>query len=334
MDNNDNKRQLIQLLCTYHISEKVELVSYLDCMAGHDEADITLISCMLHAVREGAHRVRIQCDDTGIFVVLVYWSWKANVEADVRFEKWDGAVLSINDTVVSLGAKCKGILATHVLCGCDTTSFPCARGKTMSLNVLMDNGFEDELDATFDEEEVTHDQIMEIGSTLFLALYAQKPSPTVNAARYAIFRKSKKAPPLKNLPPTDCNALIHFLRVHGQCGKTRPSYCRHMCACGWEVKDGVPMPAVYPAPIVPPKLLDVVRCQCGTHTLKTCTTSRYSCRRAGLPCTSYCACAGEERCENSHTHRQHGEDEDEEDSAHLDQQHDETEEVDDGELGA
>ena len=33
MGNNDNKRQLIQLLCIFHISEKVELVSYLDCMA-------------------------------------------------------------------------------------------------------------------------------------------------------------------------------------------------------------------------------------------------------------------------------------------------------------
>ena len=119
MGNNDNKRQLIQLLCPFHICEKVELVSYLNCMARHDEADITLISYMIHAVREGAHRVRIQCDDTGVFVLLVYWSWKANVEADVRFEKWDGAVLSINDTVISLGAKCKGILATHALCGCD-----------------------------------------------------------------------------------------------------------------------------------------------------------------------------------------------------------------------
>ena len=203
MGNNDKKRQLIQLLCTFHISEKVELVSYLDCMARHDEVDITLISYMLHAVREGADRVMIQCDDTGVFVLLVYWSWEANVEADVRIEKWDGAVLSINDTLISLGAKCKGILATHALCGCVATSFTCGRGKIMSLNVLMDNGFEDELDATFGEEEVTHDQIMEIGGKFFMALYAQKQSPTLNAARYAIFRHIKKAPPLKNLPPTD-----------------------------------------------------------------------------------------------------------------------------------
>ena len=33
MCNIDNKGQLIQLLCTFHISDKVELVSYLDCMS-------------------------------------------------------------------------------------------------------------------------------------------------------------------------------------------------------------------------------------------------------------------------------------------------------------
>ena len=52
MGNNDNKRQLIQLLCPFHICEKLELVSYLDCMARHDEADITLISYMCSMLSE------------------------------------------------------------------------------------------------------------------------------------------------------------------------------------------------------------------------------------------------------------------------------------------
>ena len=127
--------------------------------------------------------------------------------------------------------------------------------------------------------------------------------------------------------------------MHGQCqlwkrADTSDPPTVDICACGWEMKDGVPMPAGYPAPIAPPKVLDVVSCQYGTQTLKTCATGRCSCRRAGLPCISYCPCDGGERCENSHTHRQHGKYEDEEDSALLDQQHDETEEVDVGELGA
>ena len=51
----------------------------------------------------------------------------------------------------------------------------------MALNVLMENGFEDELDATFGDEEVTYDQLMQIGRKFFLAVYAQKHSLTLNA---------------------------------------------------------------------------------------------------------------------------------------------------------
>ena len=69
----------------------------------------------------------------------------------------------------------------------------------MSLNVLMDNGFEDELDATFGDPRVQRPDNGD-WQQIISALFAQKQSPTLNAARYAIFSKSKKAPPLKNLP--------------------------------------------------------------------------------------------------------------------------------------
>ena len=59
MGSNDNNSQLIQLLCTFNISKKVELVCCQDCMERHDKADIMLTNHILHAVREGTHRVRI-----------------------------------------------------------------------------------------------------------------------------------------------------------------------------------------------------------------------------------------------------------------------------------
>ena len=59
MGNNENNSQLIQLLCTFNISEKVEPVCCQDCIARHVEADIMLSSYMLYAVKEGTHRVRI-----------------------------------------------------------------------------------------------------------------------------------------------------------------------------------------------------------------------------------------------------------------------------------
>ena len=59
MGNNENNSQVMQLLCTFNISEKVEPVCCQDCMVRQDKADIMLTNQILHAVREGSHRVRI-----------------------------------------------------------------------------------------------------------------------------------------------------------------------------------------------------------------------------------------------------------------------------------
>ena len=61
----------------------------------------------------------------------------------------------------------------------------------MVLNVLMKNDFEDELDEVFGEAGVTQDQLMTAALKFFSA---QKKSPTLNAARYAIFRMHKNPP--------------------------------------------------------------------------------------------------------------------------------------------
>ena len=64
---NENNSQVIQLPNTFNISEKVEPVCCQDCMVRHDKADI-MLSYMIHAVREGTHRVRIPHEDTYVFV--------------------------------------------------------------------------------------------------------------------------------------------------------------------------------------------------------------------------------------------------------------------------
>ena len=69
---------------------------------------------------------------------------------------------------------------------------------------------------------------------------------------------------------------------------------------GWEMKDGIPMPAVADVPVAPRTLLDVVNCQYkGTD--RACTSGACSCRKVGLPCTSYCCCEGGEACVNKYT---------------------------------
>ena len=103
MGNNENKRQLIHLLCTFNIGERVELESRQDCMVTHDEADISLMSYMLHTLGQGAHRVQILCDDTDVFVLIVYWCWKSHIKAEIQFQKRDNTTLRVNDTVSLVG---------------------------------------------------------------------------------------------------------------------------------------------------------------------------------------------------------------------------------------
>ena len=84
---------------------------------------------MLDAVRHGASTVHILSDDTDVFVIMVYWCWKAGITTNLQMEKWNGTVLSINTTAKNLGDHCCSILAMHALSGCDTTSYSDGKGK-------------------------------------------------------------------------------------------------------------------------------------------------------------------------------------------------------------
>jgi len=107
MKNKNNKRQLSRLLCTHNLGNNIELVNQANSIVRHDEADISLISYMLHVVSAEARTVRILSDDTDVFVLLVCWCWKSGISHNVQMEKWEGSVLDINATVTKLGEKCR-----------------------------------------------------------------------------------------------------------------------------------------------------------------------------------------------------------------------------------
>ncbi len=96
----------------------MQLVNKLDCLVTHEEADITLCSYMLKAVASSAETVRIVCDDTDVFVLLVYWTWKKTIRKNIQMEK------CIRATVDKLGDKCGQLAGMHALSGCDTVSYP------------------------------------------------------------------------------------------------------------------------------------------------------------------------------------------------------------------
>ena len=87
MRNKHNKLQLSKVLSTYNFGEDVSVESRSDGIFAHDEADITMISYLLMAAKSGTEVVRALSDDTDVFVLLVYWVYRHQIQATVQMER-------------------------------------------------------------------------------------------------------------------------------------------------------------------------------------------------------------------------------------------------------
>ncbi len=144
MKNKHNKRGLTRLLGTFNLGSGVSVESRDDGVFLHDEADITIISYVFQAADEGRRVVRVLSDDTDIFVLLVYWTWRYGLreEITVQMEKWNGVVLYINATCANFGdTMCSQLLGAHAITGCDTVSYPFGKGKATVLKTLKAGHF-------------------------------------------------------------------------------------------------------------------------------------------------------------------------------------------------
>ena len=137
----NNKRRLACVLGTFDVEEDVTMDSPDNSAYGHDEADITMISYVLESANNGKGVIRVLSDDTDVFVLLVYWVHRADLQCKVQMERWDGTILDINATSAHLGSKCLQLLGMHALSGCDTTSYPYGKGKISALNTLLSGDF-------------------------------------------------------------------------------------------------------------------------------------------------------------------------------------------------
>ena len=107
LKNKHNKRQLSRVLSTFDMGAAVIIDTQDTGALGHEEADVTIISYVLQAVGEGKNVVRVFCDDTDVFVLLVFWMWRNQLvdTCQMQIERWDGTVPDINQTCIKLGSK-------------------------------------------------------------------------------------------------------------------------------------------------------------------------------------------------------------------------------------
>lgn len=304
----NNKRRLASVLCTFNVGDNVMMESQEDGVFGHDEADITMISYVLEAANYGKGVIRVLSDDTDVFVLLVYWVYRADLQCKVQMERWDGTVLDINATCADLGPKCLQLLGMHVLSGCDTTSYPYGKGKITALNTLLAGDFPGLADV-LGEVGTTQTDLMEAANPFFSALYRQLPGTSMESARFTLFTKKKKSPKVMALPPTSTNLLQHVLRAHLQCmlwkaadQQAPPDESANITHFGWEIQDTIPVPVIAQGDPAPPELIDVIQCKCKAQG-KKCGTEACGCHKEHLSCTSYCNCSGKEDCCNPYSTR-------------------------------
>ena len=74
------------------------------------------MSNVLKAAENGKRVIRVLSDDTDMFVLLVYWVYRADLELPykVQMERWDRTVQNAR----------LQLLGMHALSGCNTTSYP------------------------------------------------------------------------------------------------------------------------------------------------------------------------------------------------------------------
>ena len=303
MRNKHNKRSLSKVLASFDMGNNVTVECQDDGGFGHEEADVTMVAYMLQ-VAEYSKVVRILSDDTDVFVLLVYWVWKAQLYTScrVQMENWNGRILDINATCIQLGSKCLQLLGLHALTGCDTVSYPFSKGKVGALKILQTADFPD-LSDKLGEEETSKEELLVIGQTVFDALYNQLPGTKMSQARYNLYTR-KKGKPLRimALPPTDENLLLHVQRAHLQmilwksADKQRPPML-DIRQYGWTSKDGIPSPSISSNPPAPPGLTDILSCGCKSQG-NACSSSSCSCHKNHLSCTVYCKCASSGDCKN------------------------------------
>ena len=302
MKSDNNKRELIKVICSANESRNVAMMNEENREYKHEEADCNIISYVKSLIIKGHKHIQVVADDTDIFTLLVYFCWKWQYSAQISMRKSDGRVVDITATAEKLGCKYFQLLAVHAITGCDTVSYFFGKGKVSAVSIMMKHDIDLEIIGIPDAEL---SDVIAAGRKFISILYKEKVSTTsMNKIRYTIFRSKRDTPKIKSLPPTDPALDEHIKRAHLQTMLWKSADEKEppivdICAFGWEIKDGIPVPCTGVSEVAPSELMKVIACGCSAK--NACSRHNCSCHSAGLPCTSFCMCLAQESCYNPHT---------------------------------
>ena len=272
-----------------------------------------MIKQLITAYNEGARCVKVICDDTDVFLLLMYFYYKYKMNCNLLMEGTSGdrTVISIPESVAKLENNVvDSLLAMHALSGCDTVPQLSGIGKKKALNALKKG----KLLSLLGDISVTFDAIVEECCIFIGTCYGVEKYSTMTMARYMLWNKkiaNKSAPQLKSLPPTIDVLKENIKRAHYQTAIWKHSDKLDPPPLdpsnfGWYKDEDTRclLPVMLPpgVKVAPQEVLKLIRCGCSSHS--PCSpSSRCSCSKAQMSCSEFCACFSNEasKCCNKWT---------------------------------
>ena len=119
-------------------SQSGECIERSDLKTLQEEADVIIIPQLMTAINESAECVKVICDDTDVFILLMHFYHHFKWTCNVLMEDTSGerTVISIPETVSKNSDIVGSLVAMHALSGCDTVPQMSGIGKKKSLNAL------------------------------------------------------------------------------------------------------------------------------------------------------------------------------------------------------
>ena len=292
--------------------EKNRSFEALDLFSTHEEADTRLV---LHAtdihLRKSHERVIIRCDDTDVLVILLFYCSKNMLPGLVYMHAGHGGQHTNRERFVPVhtlrchlgDTMCQALPAMHTITGCDTTCSLFKIGKKTAFNKLQQHAEKWPILATFGTSDIreTAPAVREYA----LQLYGNKQKETgdlcatLDELRFVYATRTDK--PASAFPPTEDAFRQHILRAQFQTTiwthshQAQPTIGSPI-GKGWKLgDDGELEPVLYSKEAAPVEVRDLTHLYCsdsGCDKVRKC-----HCRSAGLRCTEFCSCHGNE-CAN------------------------------------
>ena len=172
----------------------------------HEEADVMIVNQLVDLAGKGVNNIRVVCDDTDVFILMLYFHCGKNLNCGVIMESPvpGRKVVDIKATANKHRTITDHLPGVHALSGCDTTSYLYGIGNATVLKVLMQGKTVQLLGMA----DTNMDDVVSEATSFISRCYSAESDRKMLQQQYevwlAIIAKANicTAPKLKSLPPT------------------------------------------------------------------------------------------------------------------------------------